>query len=352
VGLFYSGGYMPIKEEEKKEATEENKEDLSKKETKEEEKELTPDQIFEQSFAEIADKKEETEEKTTEETEEKEDLKKEEKTTEEEKKTSTEEETIEDKTKAEVKSEEKTQQETEHKEEEPPAKAPPKEKAKEEPKKEVKEKEQEKATEETKEFDASVLFEDLEKDVTDPELKKELVEFAESMDTNAKYANTIATIVGKRIVAYTNQSFKTLIDKLTPYLNATVKQIEKEHASSVRERHQDFDDLKNNEDVEVWIKEQPTYLQKAMMETYKKGEAEEVIDLLNRYKKDRGLVKQAEKKVEEEDPAKANQKKKVKEKIDNLSVVKSKDRPVHLQQEVTDQEDFEGTFDKIASSKH
>jgi hypothetical protein len=335
MGLFYFGGYMPIKEEQKEEALEEKKEEELKEVIKEEEKELTPDEIFEQSFGELTDNPEEKEEKQEEE--------KEESSTEEEK-TSTEEETIEDSTKTEVKSEEKTQQETSHKEE-PPAKAPPKEKAKEE----KQEERQERTTEEQKDFDPNILFEGLENDVADPELKKELAEFADSMDTNAKYAQTIAKIVGKRIVDYTNQSFKTLIDKLTPYLEATVKQIEKEHASSVRERHQDFDDLKENEDVEVWIKEQPKYLQKAMLETFKKGESKDVVDLLDSYKKDRGLIKPA--KEEEEDPVKANNKKKIRDKIDNLSVVKTKASPVHLAQKATNQDDFEGAFDEIASSK-
>jgi hypothetical protein len=314
---------MPNDNEQKEEAIEEKKE---------EEKELTPDEIFEQSFGELTD---DTEGKT----EETKESDKEETTTEEET-ISTEEGTIEDESKAEDKPEEKTQQEAVHKEE-PPAKAPVKEKAKEE----QQEERQEEKTEKTVDFDAGVLFEGLENDVTE----KDLVEFAGEMDTNAKYAQEIAKMVGKRIINYTNQSFATLIDKLKPYLEATVKQIEKEHVSSVRERHPDFNSLKENEDVEVWIKEQPKYLQKAMMETFKKGESADVVDLLDSYKKDRGLVKPA--KEEEEDPAKANNKKKIRDKIDNLSVVKTKASPVHLAQKANNQDDFEGAFDEIASSK-
>jgi hypothetical protein len=329
---------MPKEEAKKEEIVDDKKEEESKDTTKEEEKPLTPDEIFEAQFGELIAEEDKAEEKPPEELEEE---PKEKDKTSDDGKESSEEETIEGKEEAKPKPDEKVQQETEHKEEEPPAKAPKKEKVEQE----VKEEKQEKIQEETKDFDPNVLFEGLENDVTE----KELVDFAGEMDTNAKYAQEIAKIVGKRIVDYTNQSFKTLIEKLTPYLQATVKQIEKEHASSVRLRHQDFDDLKENSDVEAWIKEKPKYRQKSMMETFKNGDSEDIADLLDDYKKDRGLIKPVK---EEEDPVKANNKKKIKDKIDNLSVVKTKASPVHLSQEAINQEDFEGTFDKIASSKH
>ena len=246
-----------------------------------------------------------------------------------------------DETKAEVKSEEIVQREKEDIKQEPPAKAQEEtaKKTPPEPKKEE------------KPVDFSLLFKGWENDIEDPELKKELLEFAEEADSNAKYVNTATTIIGKRLVNYVNESFKILIERMIPYFEATAKQIEKGHISAIRGAHEDFDNLKDNKDVTVWIKEQPSYLQKSLMDVYTKGEAEDVIDLLSRYKKDRGLGIKTDEAIVQGKERKDEIKNKVQETIDNLSAVKTKDRPIHIKQKSNNTEDFDAAFEEAASRR-
>lgn len=313
----------------------EAKEEINQKD--DETHDLTPEEAFDEAFREAIEENQENKQE-----EHKSEDDKEEEVSEDSQETPPQEAVGESEDKAQqdekVVEEKSKKQPDEHKEE-APAKAFDEEAKEEQPREEEKP-------------DFSPLFMNLENDIADPKLKKEISEFAEEMDTSAKFVTTMTTIMGNRLANYVNESFKTLIDKLNPYLEATRKQIESDHQTAVRQVHQDFDSLKNNEDVVTWIKEQPKYLQKGYMETYQNGDAGDVVDLLTRYKKDRGTDEQNKsddlsKKREEKAQAKA----KVQEKIENLSAVKTKDRPVQTRQKSINSDDFGAVFDEIVSRK-
>lgn len=199
--------------------------------------------------------------------------------------------------------------------------------------------------------DYSIIFRGLENDITDDKEKEEYVNFLKDSEELGRFAQTTNELVGKRLINYVNESFKVLVDRLTPYLEATRKSIEQSHATSIMAKHPDYQNVKG--DVLTWIKEQPKYLQKSLMAVYNDGEPEDVTDMLDRYKKDRGLL---EKKPEEPaqpqpDPEKEKAKAKIKEKIDNLSVVKTKDRPVSAQGARPLAEDFDQAFDEAVATK-
>lgn len=243
-------------------------------------------------------------------------------------------------------SEDKAQQ-GETKAEQPPVKAPEKEAAEEPPRVEKKE-------EPPAPVDLSSLFAGWENDIDDPELKKEITEFKSEGDAVSKYVDAATTVIGKRVLTYVNKSFEILVEKITPFLEATAQQMRKGQASEISQAHNDYDDLKKSGQVLEWIKEQPRYLQKSLTEVYESGSPEDVIDLFARYKREKGIggaAAPAEEDHAQKDEAKAQAKAKIKDKISNLSAVRTKDRPVSIRQKTTNQDDFDSSFEEAAARR-
>lgn len=331
---------------------------------KEEEKkaEETPAELFDQAFAEAAQAVEEPEKKAEEKQEESAE-KKEETPVEGEKK-----EEAAAESKEEVKPEEKTEPKPEgqkkeevareqaRQEEKEEVKPQPKAPEKKEEREEVRE-EKKKEEREDKSVDYSLFFTGLENDITDPEERKAYQELLKDSEDVGKFTVRTAELVGHRVIGYVNESFKVLVDKLAPFIEATRKQMEQSHRSAISVKHADYEELRESKDVAAWIDEQPRYLQKAMKAVFKDGEPEEVIDLIDRYKKDRGIgQKKEEEKTAvvdaEKEKAKSEKERKIQEKIDNLSVVKTKDRPVSAQgTRSLPADDYDSAFDEAAGTK-
>jgi len=251
---------------------------------------------------------------------------------------------------------------------EPPKEEPPKEQARVEPPTEPPKAPEPEPREEPVEqrrepepVDYSLFFKGLENDINDAEIRKQYVDFTSDSEDLGNFVQTTSQLVGMRLINYVNESFKVLVEKITPYLEATRKSIEQQHSSSISEKHPDYRAIK--EDVLGWIKEQPKYMQKSLMSVYDNGEPEDVVDMLNRYKKDRGLLAkqeepahEPEKPKDEETEKKELEKQKAQEKIDakveNLAAVKTKNRPISPQgARSMPAEDFDDAFEEAVTSK-
>lgn len=331
---------MPGEEEVKDQEKQEEKQEEEKQEEK-----LTPAEIFDQAFSEAIEVKDEEEQPPPEDKEEKEEKKEEEPPKGEE-----------DKEKAEKKEEPPPE-----KQEAKPPKEAPKEEARQEEKKEEpppkasedkgKKEEQAKAKEEEK-VDYTLFFKGLENDIEDEAARKEYVDVLKDSEDIGKAIVTHSELVGKRVIKLMNESFKVMIERLNPYLEATRNYIETSHQSAIKQTHKDFDELKDNPDVLKWIEEQPKYLQKTLMTVYRNGEAGDVVDMLNRYKKDRGLTGKEEEKTDPEKEAeKLRKKEKTNKIIDNLESVHTKSRPIGQGTRASAAESYDDAFDEAASAK-
>ena len=60
------------------------------------------------------------------------------------------------------------------------------------------------------------------------------------------------------------------------------------HRSAVAAAHPDFERLAGEPDLQAWIEEQPDYIARSLRDVVERGTAGEVIDLLDRYKQERG----------------------------------------------------------------
>jgi hypothetical protein len=249
--------------------------------------------------------------------------------------------------------EEKVQPPVEEKAAEPPP-PPPKEAAKAPEPPPPREEREERPPERKKEPppDYSLLFKDIERDISDETLKKELAEYETDMDAVSKFEGIKRELVAKRVVNYVNESFKVLIDRLQPFMEASAKSIEKGHFATIEANHKDFRELRDSGEVINWIKEHPRYMQKPMIDTYERGDAEDVVDLLTRYKTDKGLLKKEEP-PPVHDEKKEEAQRKIDEKIKNLSAVRTKNAPIHVsdKKQAAGAEDFEGAFDEASSFK-
>jgi len=78
------------------------------------------------------------------------------------------------------------------------------------------------------------------------------------------------------------------------------------HRSAMAAAHPDFESLADDPDLHAWIDEQPGYIARSLRQVADHGSAGEVIDLLDRYKRDRG--RSAAKARAQEDKAQAERK--------------------------------------------
>lgn len=103
--------------------------------------------------------------------------------------------------------------------------------------------------------------------------------------------------------------------------------------------HNDFEKFRDDGSLSAWIESKPKYLQPALKETYSKGSATDVIDLISDFKKDNNipLTSQPSADVIPINTAKAAKKQ-------ALSTVTSRGRAVNLNVAVAD--DFEGAFNE------
>lgn len=84
----------------------------------------------------------------------------------------------------------------------------------------------------------------------------------------------------------TQYMFQSIAKEIKPYLEMVQVLAEQSQHSDITSRVQDYDDIR--EKVIDWVGQQPAYLQAAYKQVIKTGTSEEVVDLIDRYRKDVG----------------------------------------------------------------
>lgn len=142
----------------------------------------------------------------------------------------------------------------------------------------------------------------------------------------------------------TGKAMKAMVDhieaQVAPIAETTQALQEQRHFEDIRAKHPDFDAV--HAKLEPWIKLQPAYLQKTYNEVYTGGTAEEVVDLVQRFKDANGIVAP---KPSDETHTPPKQKPAVdQKKIDALAPVGSQRSTV--QDKGADKNDFDAGFDE------
>lgn len=177
--------------------------------------------------------------------------------------------------------------------------------------------------------------------------KAEMKEYEQEFDVVAK-------MEGRKRTAALNNLRQEIMDELTKVraqLEPAVKLVtataatqeklsEDTHFSALREAHPDFEQHRDNGSILAWIESKPRYLRPGLVETYTKGELEDVIELLNDFKKDNNIATSTQAppdNVVKLDPKKAERK---------ATMTPPNSRGTAVTTTVQSTDDYDGAFDE------
>ena len=182
-----------------------------------------------------------------------------------------------------------------------------------------------------------------------PEEKEELSKYDEEFDVVSKSEAKKRAIFAKKIASYIDEavenSNKTLLNSLAPFLTASEKTSEESHFNSIKTAHPDFEKYRDDGSLKGWIDSQPNYLRTAMEKIYKEGDTQDVIDLYSRFKKENNIGEQVTKK-----PGAATMDDTTQAKLESQEIVDSGKKPVATKSGVGKKEDYDGAFDEAAAA--
>lgn len=124
--------------------------------------------------------------------------------------------------------------------------------------------------------EAEIYSDDEKAFLTDYEKEWSEVSRAESLKRRSEYRMIL------------NHVFKNVAEYLKPWVDSVDALAERSFVTDLKTQVGDFEDVR--EDVIKWVGSQPAYLQNGMNEVIKTGTVEEIGDLIERYKKDKGIV--------------------------------------------------------------
>ena len=135
---------------------------------------------------------------------------------------------------------------------------------------------------------------------------------------------------------------------IEPLINSLSGVEEVTHFSTITDKHPDFETFVVDGSLEKWITEKPKYLQPALARVYNTGTAEEVVELLNDFKKENNLTAASLEKGSMSEIEAARTAKEKKKQV--LRSVVTRKGPVNVAHAVA--EDFDSAFDEaIAAEK-
>ena len=176
--------------------------------------------------------------------------------------------------------------------------------------------------------------------------QKVLTEFEKNWDEiapafNLKLKNAVAAVEAKaaRTIAKVVQN---IYADFTPLINSHLKSEATSFRGEVLKAHDDYDTVYPK--LDSWIKTHPAYLQSGLLKAYNEGTAEEVIDLVSRYKQANGVKPQAPA------PAAPEPKKPAAASAAALAPVDTK--RTAPKPSGADPEDYDSAFDEAAASLH
>ena len=126
--------------------------------------------------------------------------------------------------------------------------------------------------------------------------KAALKEYDEEFDVVSKMESKKREVELNKL----RKEFQTWKDEITAQLAPATALVEKNlqddekrtvetHFNTIREGHGDFEQYRDDGSIIKWIETKPKYLQKSLMETYGKGTAEDVVDLITDFKTENNI---------------------------------------------------------------
>jgi hypothetical protein len=184
--------------------------------------------------------------------------------------------------------------------------------------------------------DLSELTDEEKQAIQDYELEFDTISKAEAIKRKALVAQLKKEMQGNFDL------FKGALMEIAETLRSTTDQ---SHFGSIRDAHPDFENLRDSGEIVKWIESQPRYLQPGLVAVYKEGQASDVIDLIGRFKKETGLVKNTTPNAPRPNPNRDD----LNKRIQNLTVVSDKRIPVSTDAK-PGADSFEDAFKEASAS--
>lgn len=101
---------------------------------------------------------------------------------------------------------------------------------------------------------------------------------------------TVAKAVRKLIAKERQAIEQEVMGRIAPIERTAQESARERHFNTIRSAHQDFDVVVTSPDLAAWVDEQPPYLAASYRAVMERGTAEDVVDLLARFKKESGYA--------------------------------------------------------------
>lgn len=163
---------------------------------------------------------------------------------------------------------------------------------------------------------------------------QEVQEFTEQFPD---LAQPITTLIEKKAQELVDQRVGQVKEEIGPVKEKVESQAQQEHFRRISEAHPDWQSLVNDGYLQQWIDEQPTFMKERANQVVESGSTEEVLELLDTYKKAQ------ETQPKSEDTAKRKQK------AQDASAVR-RHSPKPKSQKI-DANDFDGAWEDAAGTK-
>jgi hypothetical protein len=187
--------------------------------------------------------------------------------------------------------------------------------------------------------DVANLFDDLI-DLIPEEDREEFKRYQEEMDNVNKFEGIKQKALAKKLITRFEASLQLLANNIAPYLDLIKENTASSHFSTIKAQHSDFEELRDSGQIKEWITTQPKYMQDAYTKAYQNGSAEEVIDLLTRFKTEKGIATKDKSSTTDE-------------RVQSLSVVKNKQRGIQpaTSKGIANKDDYSGAWNEAVSKK-
>jgi hypothetical protein len=101
---------------------------------------------------------------------------------------------------------------------------------------------------------------------------------------------TVAKAVRKLIAKERQAIEQEVMGRIAPIERTAQESARERHFNFIRSAHQDFDEVVASPELAAWVDEQPAYLAATYRSVMERGTAQDVVDLLSRFKKESGIA--------------------------------------------------------------
>lgn len=167
-----------------------------------------------------------------------------------------------------------------------------------------------------------------------------LKDFIEEFPSLEKPIKAMAMKIAKQVVDTKLKDFEPKLEKIDQIEQRTEAQVVKEHWDTIKTAHPDYEEIRDSGKLNEWVELQPSFVKQGLERVMKEGNAEEVVELFDAYKRSTGHGTSSSTKTKKKQTSKKAQ--------DMAAVDGSSGGPKAGKDEI-DEDDFDAAWDAATS---